>query len=177
MSVLLIGLDDDRGPVLIRRLLREGDIVGVVEEAPGAGDLWRAAGAHVATGSPRDSDLVERASQHARSVVILEGDRAPSHAVLDAVLEGARVAAPEPPRIIYVSWARTQEIDRKLEASAFDYVIIRSPKRGRWKKASAIAAPDLADAVNAADDLAGNPRLDIDLTTPEGWDALGLEPR
>lgn len=178
VSVLLIGLDEDRGPALIRRLRDEGDVVGVIEESLPAGDVWRAAGAHVAMGSPRDADLVERASQHARSVVVLEEGSEPSQAILDAVLEAGRVTAPEPPRIIYVSISRRQEVDEKLEASAFDYVILRSPRRGRLKrKAFAVVPGDLAEAVNAADDLPGNPRLDVDLTTPEGWSALGLDPR
>lgn len=176
MSVLLLGLDEVRGPALIRRLIDEGDVVGVVEEDRERGEKWRQQGAHVASGSSSDPDLIERAAQHARSIILFAQDAVAETSVA-AVLEAGRLA-PETPRII-VFGVPSDPVLEMLRDSAFDYVVLRTGRGGRrlLRKQPLVAPDDLADAVNAADDLGGNPRLDVDLTDPAGWSALGLAPR
>jgi hypothetical protein len=56
----------------------------------------------------------------------------------------------------------------RIGASAARFVPFVGRKRAR--------VPALAQAIDAADDLAGNPRLDLDLTTIEGWAVLGVDP-
>lgn len=175
MSVLLLGLDEQRGPAFIRRLLDEGDVVGVVEEDPARAAQWKRAGAHVASGSPADADLIERAAQHARSIVVSLSERGASEAVVAAVLEAGRLA-PEAPRII-VAGSPSSEIEEMLRGSAFDYVILRLPARRVLRRVPVLPPEDLAEAINAADDLAGSPRLDLDLTSEPGWERLGLAAR
>ena len=177
MNILLLGLDEVIGPLVVRRLVSEGDVVGVVEQDPLAADRWRAEGAHVAAGSPADADLVERAAQHARSIALWTQGVDGSRAVLDAVLEAGRFAR-ETPRVILVG-APSQGVAEMLTESAFDYVVLRTgaSRRRLLRRLSAVAPGDVAEAVSAADDLAGSPRLDVDLTVGEGWERLGLAPR
>lgn len=176
MSVLLVGLDEERGPAVVAKLLAEDDIVGVIEEQAGRGDKWRDLGAHVAIGSPDDADLIERAAQHARSIVVFEHDTERARQILAAVLEGARLVPGEAARIIYVADAPPREIVDALRGSAFDYVLLRLGRRGRLVRRRPTLEPeDLAEAINAADDLAGDPRLDVDPAHPDGRRALGLE--
>ncbi|MDQ4142273.1 MAG: NAD-binding protein [Actinomycetota bacterium] len=178
MSLLLIGLDEERGPAVVGRLLQEGDIVGVIEEHHERAPIWRELGAHVALGSPSDPDLVERAAQHARSIVIFASDPTNAPVVLDGVLEGARLTPGEAARVIYLSDDDDPAARATLDASAFDYVMLRVGRRGRFvRRGSVVTVEDLAEAVSAADDLAGEPRLSIDLTSDEGWRALHLDPR
>lgn len=176
MSVLLLGLDDDLGPPLIRRLLAEDDIVGVVEEEPARAKQWKDLGAHVAPGSPRDADLVERAARHARSIVIVEALPGAAGGVVEAVLEAGRLVA-EPPRIIFAG-PPDDTREEQLERSAFDYVVLRiqGAHRRLRRRPKRPPAEAVAEAVNAADDLAGNPRVIADLLEPGGWTALGLPP-
>ena len=177
MSVLLIGLDEDSGPALIRRLLDEGDIVGVVEEDRSRAELWRKGGAHVATGSSSDPDLIERAAQHARSIVVFVHEPTVAETRVAAVLEAGRLA-PETPRIIVVGTPPDQ-VAEMLRGSAFDYVVLQMGRGRRrfLRKGPRVAAEDLAAAVSAADDLAGTPRLDVDLTSAAAWTELGLPAR
>ena len=175
MSVVLIGADEVWGPAIVERLRDEDDIVGVIEEEPGRRDLWRDLGAHVALGSGTDPDLVERAVQHARSIVVFERPAGRGE-LLDGVFQGARLAPGETARILYVTSDEDAAVREALDASAFDYVVLRLPRRSRWRRAPVLTPADLADAVNAADDLAGNPRLDVDVSSAEGRQALGLDP-
>lgn len=177
MSVVLIGADEEWGPAVVERLLNEDDIVGVIEEELGRRDLWKGLGAHVALGSAADPDLVERAVQHARSIVVFEGDPQRSTEVLEAVFQGARLAPGETARILFVTSGPATTAGGALDASAFDYVVLRVPRKGLLRRSSSVAPADLAEAVSAADDMAGDPRLHVDLGSPEGWRALGLDPR
>jgi hypothetical protein len=58
-------------------------------------------------------------------------------------------------------------------------VLIGGTRRGALRKpAWAVGTEDLARAVDAADDLGGGPRLELDLSEPQAWVTLGLdEPR
>lgn len=159
MSVLLVGLDPALARALISRLLSQGDQVRAVV-APGE-DAAPYEGAHVAAGDPRDDDLVERAAQGARTIVL--GAAVPR----EAALAGAARAGVE--RAVLVG--RGEE---ELPA-AMSWVTLVTP-RSRLGRRRGPGAAALAEAVDAADDLAGDPRLVADLGTPEGWRALRLEP-
>lgn len=157
MSVLLAGLDPGVGAALTRRLLAQDDQVRVVL-GPGE-EATPYAGAHVAAGDTGDDDLVERAAQGARTIVLGEvGDRAPA-------LEGAARAGVE--RAVLMG-GRGEDVPGSM--SWVVLVVPRSLLRRR-----SLPPDALAEAIDAADDLAGEPRLVVDLGTDEGWAALRLE--
>lgn len=157
MSVLLAGLDAEVGRACTRRLLGEGDQVRVIL-APGE-DASPYAGAHVATGDPGDDDLVERAAQGAMTIVLGDGfDRT-------AALTGAARAGVE--RAVLVQ-GTGEAVPATMSWVAL--IVPRSLFRCRT-----IDPDALAEAIDAADDLAGEPRLVADLGTDEGWAALRLE--
>ncbi|MDQ3953665.1 MAG: SDR family oxidoreductase [Actinomycetota bacterium] len=160
MSVLLAGLDAADAAALVRRLLEQGDQVRAIV-APGA-DPAPYEGAHVAAGDPGDDDLVERAAQGARTIVL--GDF--GAAVRTAALEGAARAGVE--RAVLLGEAPDVPL-------GMSWVALVTP-RSRWRRRGP-GPEDLAEAIDAADDLAGEPRLVADLGTEEGWRALRLEPR
>jgi hypothetical protein len=168
MSVLVIGGRDATADAVVRRLVGEGDEVRVIEDDAGRGDELRALGAFVARGDAGDFDLVERAAQNVRTVVVLGAGWE-----LEPILRGARAAAVD--RIV---WCGTRgAVDPGvLEAGGFDYVLMHVPPPARWRRAPRIPEDALADAISAADDLAGNPRLVLDLASADAWSALGLAP-
>ena len=175
MSILLIGLEDELGPALLERLLEEGDVVGVIEEDAARAARWRELGAHVASGQPTDFDLVERAAQHARSIVVLDFRLANALEVIDAVLSGVRLVPGEAARIIVVASSSDPAVGEALTNSEFDFVILRSARGRSWiRSGSKIKSESIAEAVNAADDLAGSPHLDLDLSAPASWAMLGV---
>lgn len=172
MSVLLVEPDEEVGPVVVGLLVSEGDEVGVIEPRASLREGWKALGAHVAGGSADDSDLVERAAQHARSIVLFD---APEE-VVAATAEGARlVPGSETARIIYVS--RGGVVPEGLRNSGLEHVVLVARKRRRFlskRYDSEVSTEDVARAVSAADDLAGELRLVVDLAKPEGLARLGL---
>ena len=175
MSILLIGLEDELGPVLVQRLLREGDVIGVIEEDEDRAARWREVGAHVASGQSTDFDLIERAAQHARSIVVVDFRLSEPREVIEAVLMGAQLIPGERARIILVTTSREPTVGEGLTRSEFDFVILRTPRAGSpVRQRSKLKTESVADAVNAADDLAGSPRLDLDLRDPDSWVALDL---
>ena len=153
MSVLLAGLEPELVAAVTRRLAAEGDQVRVV--AP-AGETYP--GAHVATGEPGDDDLVERAAQGARTIVAGADGRA-------AALAGAARAG--------VDRAVLIDGDADEVPESMSWVLLVTKRRFR----RGVGTADVAEAVDAADDMAGEPRLVADLTTDEGWRALRLDPR
>ena len=164
MSVLIVGAEGEVGEAVIARLVEQGDEVRVIEPDERAGERWRALGAHVATGSPGDADLVERAAQNVRTLVALrELDYAP-------LVQGAVAAGVG--RFVVAA----EGSDRfGLEDVDVEFVILlvaQSPFRRR----PSLAPAALALAVDAADDLAGAPRIYVDLRVGEGWRRLGLDP-
>jgi hypothetical protein len=60
-----------------------------------------------------------------------------------------------------------------LEVSGLEYVVLDAGRRGFLPRKGP-DMPALAAAVSAADDLAGEPRMVVDLTTDEGWRTVGL---
>ena len=153
MSVLLAGLDPELVAAVTRRLAGEGDQVRVVARA---GETY--AGAHVATGEPGDDDLVERAAQGARTIVAGTEGRG-------AALAGAARAGVD--RAVLIG-GDADEVPESLS-----WILLVTKRRFR----RGVGMADVAEAIDAADDMAGEPRLVADLTTDEGWRALRLDPR
>lgn len=169
MSVVLVWPPPSLGRALVTTLLKEGDEVRVIVP-PTEGDDYRALGAYVATGDPFDPDLVERACQGARTIVFADTGGSFS-GTFEPALEGARRAGVG--RAIVSTARPNRRVSEVLANDPGDYVHLLSA-RGVFRKTSDEA---LAAAVNAADDLSGVPRTIVDLSTEEGWRALGLEPR
>lgn len=177
MSVLLLGLESKFGSTVIQKLLDEGDTVGVIEEDRARGEEWKKLGAHVALGSPADFDLIERAAQHARSIVIVESGLTEAGDVVDATLMGARLVPGERARVIFVAVAPGPEIGETLTGSEFDFVILKiGTGKSLIRRSRPMPPEQVAEAINAADDLAGSPRVEVDLGSKEGWSSLGLAP-
>jgi hypothetical protein len=165
--------DEVNGPAIVRLLVSEGDDVGVIVGAPGSKEKWRALGAYVAVGSSDDPDLIERAAQHARSIVLV--DALPE--IVEAAIEGARLAGEPHARIIYCSTGSPSGIRDVLQASGLEYVLLHLPvvRKGiRRRPTPQVEAEVVAEAVNAADDVAGEAYIEVDPATPEGRKALAL---
>jgi hypothetical protein len=160
VSVLLAGLDPALVVAVTRRLLAQGDQVRVVAQrgAPAY------EGAHVATGDAGDDDLVERAAQGSRTIVI----GAVPNEVRAAALAGADRARVERAVLLEGGGADVP--------ASMSWVVLVTSGRRLLVRRRAPAPAALAEAIDAADDLAGEPRLVVDLTTEEGWRALRLEP-
>jgi len=166
MSVVVVGASGELGAAVVNRLLEAGDDVGVVEPSPEQAEGWRRAGAYVARGSSSDADLIERASQSARTIVVVEADLE----VLSAAVEGARLAGVE--RIVATAARAAPEMMALLRSSGLDYVVLETGRR----LLGAATPADVGRAVDAADDLSGRPRLELALKTAEAWHELRLEP-
>ena len=167
MSVLLVAPPPERGTATLKKLVAQGDEVRVVVERDEA-DL-RSKGAHVAVGDPADDDLIERAGQHARTIVVFDADAT----LLSAALAGADRAGIE--RVIVVGDRLPSQMAEILSGTALSYVVLRTRRKMLPRRAPSEEA--VADAIDAADDLAGNVKLDLDLSRPGDWAALGLSPR
>jgi hypothetical protein len=176
VSILVVGSAPAPVRALLERLAAQGDDVRIVENEPDLEAAWRSLGVHVARGAP-DADLVERAAQNCRSVVLMD-DGTMEDPVLLEVLDGAASAGVE--RVIVCGVAANDGLLEALRARAIQYVVlIGGSRRGLLRKQGwAVGSEDLARAVDAADDLGGGPRLELDLSEPQAWVTLGLdEPR
>lgn len=172
MSILIVEPDDSLGPVLVTRLISEGDEVRVLIQDRAGTPRWQALGAFVAIGDALDADLVERACQNVRTLVVVFPGRKRSASLLHVLLAGAGAAGTG--RVVVCTADPPAEVVTVLEASELDYVILNAGRRGFLPK----RGPDmdtLAAAVSAADDLVNHPRMVVDLTRPEGWAALKME--
>jgi hypothetical protein len=161
VSVLLAGLGPELAAAVTRRLLGQGDQVRVIARPGQQGPP----GAHVATGDLSDEDLVERACQGVRTVVVGEAaaeDRA------SALAAAARAGVD---RAVFVGAAPDCDVP-----SGMTWVALVLPRARLLGRRKAPGADAVAEAVDAADDLAGEPRLVADLGTDEGWRALRLDP-
>jgi hypothetical protein len=175
VSVLVIEPTDEVGTALVTRLLDQDDEVRVVAADPHAAQRWQALGAHVARGDAHDPDLIERAAQNVRTIVVLEE---PSTEVVAAVTGGGQLASPQMRLVLWLREPRPSA-EEIVRGSGLDYVFLRgTPTAGRFvtagRKRAALQA--LVEAIDAADDLSGNPRLDLDLTSSAAWRNLGLDP-
>jgi hypothetical protein len=169
MSVLLIGLPDDVTACLIERLVGEDDEVRVL--AHDDAGAWRARGAHIARGPEWDADLIERAAQNVRTIVLGDVHREDPSTFLATVVEGARLAS-QTMRVVVVGNPRESALGA-LRASDLDYLVLTLPRAGVLRR-SGIDPARVAEAIDAADDLAGNPRLELDLGAARAWQALRL---
>ena len=75
------------------------------------------------------------------------------------------------PRIVFVGTGDAAA--DAVERGAASYVVIKVPRGGLLRRAR-LDVEVVAEAIDAADDLAGEPRLRIDLSTQEGRAALSL---
>jgi hypothetical protein len=173
VSILLVGLDEDLMPALIRRLTEQGDEVRALEYDDAASDRWRSLGAHVASGPQWDADLIERAAQNVRTIAVgARHDRDPAE-LMDALVEGGALASPGM-RLVVVGRLQPQAL-AALRGSTLEYVILEGvERRGLLGRRTRLSPEKLAEAVDAADDLAGKPRLELDLTDERAWAELKL---
>ena len=174
MSVLLIGLGETLTEAVATRLLEQGDEVRIVLPDVAERERWRASGLHVAVGDISDEDFAWRACMNVRTVVA--GDQPPVHRevreILGEVLKKAGVG-----RVVVVGAGEPDELVGALQADPeLEHVILRFRRKSLLGSRDAVSPEDLAVAVDAADDLAGTPRLDLDLTRTEAWAELRLEP-
>lgn len=172
MAVLLVGPPPGLGVALIERLLGQGDEVRVLERDAATVERWKAAGAHVATGTEWDADLIARAATDARTIVMF-AEGSGEEALLSEVLAGARLSAVE--RLVLVGPRLAPETLARVGSSGLDHVVLLTARRGVLPRRPP-GNERVAEAIDAADDMAGRPRLVLDLTREPGWRALRLDP-
>lgn len=170
MAVLLLRANGSIGEALAQRLVDEQDEVRVIERFEDGADAWKELGAHVAVGPDDDADFIERAGQGVRTIVILNDEAGPAVEVLAPAIAAVR-ALPDA-RVVVCGWEVAKEVAEPVAAADVDHVII---DLGRRKLLGKGLSPDfVAEAIDAADDLAGNPRAVVQLNDPEGRRFLGL---
>lgn len=167
MSILLIDPDPELGAAIAERLITEGDELRVLVPEPGD---WKRRGAFVAVGDPMDPDLVERACMNVRTLVFTFSSREVPVSLLATAIPAARRAGTD--RVILCAPRPEAPALRWLEESDGSYVTLATGRRGFLPKRT-VEPQRVAEAVSAADDLAGRPRLTVDLTSEEEWMKLG----
>jgi NADPH:quinone reductase-like Zn-dependent oxidoreductase len=175
MSVLLVGAAGATGDAVVSRLLDAGDEVRVVATPSEDVERWRSRGAHIALGHPDDDDLIERAAQNTRSIVVFFESAGAPQEMLKAAVMGATRAGVE--RLIVVCPALGTEVEDTFAQTSIDYIVLVTGSSGRRMISlrPSLAAENIALAVDAADDVAGHPRSVLDLRRPEAWRALKLD--
>lgn len=170
MAILVIAGGTDLDEHVVARLLMQGDEVRVLEPTSGRRDeMWRLRGAFLARGDADDPDLVERAAQNVRTIVILGEQVRPD--VVATVLEAGLNAGVD--RVVCCAPVLADEIRVAVRSGRLDYVLIDAGRSGLLRRKP--APPELvAEAIDAADDLAGKPRLEVDLTDDEQVKQLRL---
>ena len=166
MSILLIGSGGGLETAVSDRLIAQGDEVRAVATDPALENLAER-GVHIARGPDLDADLVERAAQNVRTIVLFDTDGE----VTEAVIEGARAARVE--RIVVCAHPIPDGTRDALRGSGLEYVVLQLARKGLFRK----GVPDekVAEAVDAADDMAGKLRLELDLNESDAWQTLKLE--
>lgn len=167
MSILLIGDPGSLGEVLVRRLISQGDEVRAIATEATAGEL-AGYGVHIARGPDLDADLVERAAQNVRTIIAFDT----ATEVIESVVEGGRAARVE--RIVLCASTVPEVVRSRLRDSDLDYVVLQAPRKGLFRKG--LNEATLAEAIDAADDMAGRLRLELDLNESAAWKLLNLEP-
>ncbi|MFN2488974.1 MAG: hypothetical protein ABR529_04420 [Actinomycetota bacterium] len=158
--------------VLIARLIDQSDEVRIVETERDAAARWRALGAHVAVGSPVDADLIERAAQYARTIVVIDDGVNALEATVSAAIEGGLLAS-SGVRLVVCAGTIAASIAATIERSGLSYVLLRTGA-GAARRRRRISRTAIAAAIDAADDLAGEPRLDLELDTAVAWSELDV---
>ncbi len=168
MSVLLIGLGRDLGLVVTKRLVAQGDEVRVLLDEPRLAADYKAAGAYTALGHADDDDLIERAAQDVRTIVL--GEQCSDEEVEAAVDAAARARVER----IVMCRRGIDAVPQQVASSGRDFVILTMPPRRGFRRKERLSDALVAEAIDAADDLAGNPRLVLDLANAGAWEALNL---
>ncbi len=153
--MLLVRPPEQIGSAVISLLSSQGDVVRVISADILSAARWKELGAYVARGSETDADLIERAAQDVRTIVVFEE----AQASIEAVLEGAELAGVE--RLVVCTSQPPEDLLVRVRASRMDYVVLKlgtQRRRGRSRRLRSTA-----EAIDAADDLGGHPRLEIDL--------------
>jgi hypothetical protein len=170
MSILLIRANGPIGETLARRLMAQGDEVRVIEPAEELVEAWRQLGVKVAPGRDDDTDLIERTAQNVRTAVVVDDEAGPAGEVIEHVLAG--IGAARVGRLILCARKPDEVLLNAVRSSGIDYVVLTIG--GRLLSRTRVPVEDVAEAIDAADDLAGSPRLELDLTKTESWPTLGL---
>jgi TrkA-N domain len=170
MSILLIRASGRIGQALARRLVAQGDEVRVIEPAEELVEAWQELGVKVAPGRDDDADLMERAAQNVRTAIVIEDDSGPAREVIEHVLTGLGAAGVG--RVIVCARKPDEGVLNAVRSSGLDYVALTMG--GGLLARRRVPIEDVAAAIDAADDLAGSPHLELDLTKAESWAALGL---
>jgi Trk K+ transport system NAD-binding subunit len=145
VSILLVEPARDIATSVVIKLLDQGEEVRIVAIAPEP--EWSDLGAHIARGDGTDADLLERAGQGARTVVLFD----PSGEQAAAAVEAATNARIE--RLVVCSKRMGEEVD-VVRTSGLSYVLLLTGRRAR---------NSAADAIDWADDVAGDVKLEVDL--------------
>ena len=174
MSILLIGLSEELTEELVKRLIHEGDEVRVLEDSNDNAESWRRLGAHIAHGPIWDADLIERAAQNVRTIVVGEHHTHDPVELMDEVVIGGGFASKDV-RVVLVGQDLGAPALRRLRESPLAYVALGgASKRSLLGRRRASAPAILAEAIDAADDLAGEPRMELDLRDEQAWAELKL---
>lgn len=182
MSILLIGAASSLGDTLVRRLLDEGDEVRALVTDESAGNRLGRLGAYIATGPELDADLVERAATNCRTIVVIEQPGLDTAEIVRTAIAGGRAAlgAPEEGiRLILCGAVPDKDAIAELRSSDLSYVVLRTGgKLGGFLPIAMerVTNDHVATAVDAADDIAGEIRLELDLTDAADWAKLKLAP-
>ena len=155
-------------PAVARRLLQQGDEVRVVVVDAAEKPAWVAMGTHVAIGDPTDDDLIERAGQSARTLVLFDA-HASDPATVTAATKAAAAADIE--RLILCAPDLSAEVLALVEGSQASYVALTYGRRLSFRGRAPVDVT--AEAVDAADDMSGHPRLSVDLRQSEALGLLG----
>lgn len=155
-------------PAVAKRLLAQGDEVRVVVNDPAERSSWVALGTHVAVGDSRDDDLIERAGQDARTLVLFDA-LANDPETVGAAVKGASAAGID--RLILCAPDVSQEVRGLIEGAQTGSVILVYGRRLSLRGRASVDV--VAEAVDAADDMPGRPRLLVDLRRPEALGLLG----
>lgn len=166
----MIDPEPELGGTILEHLLAEGDEVRVLVGRPSD---WKEQGAFVAIGDPMDPDLVERACTNVRTVVFASTTKSVPISMLASAVPAARRAGTD--RVVVCMPSGGSLAADWLDNSGAGYVVLITGKRGFLPKKTA-DANRVARAVSAADDLAGEPRLVVDLTDETEWSKLGGHP-
>lgn len=166
-----MGLEDPLAAAIARRLIAQSDEVRILLDSPHDREGWRQRGVYVAVGDAHDEDFVWRAAGGVRTVVAgagwVAGDPGP---VLVAGAKRAGVG-----RFIVLAAGAPPSLPEALSEEGTELVVLRLPKK-KFLGRTQISPEDIAEAVDAADDLAVAPNLDLDLAEPDAWSELRLSP-
>ena len=171
MSVLLVGVEDRFAAAIASRLIEQSDEVRIMLDSPVGRERWRERSVYVAVGDAEDEDFVWRATGGVRTVVA--GAERLSGTAGSVLAGGAKRAGVG--RFIVLAADSEPGLPHELIEEGADLIVLRLPKKKLLSKEK-LSPADVAEAVDAADDLAGSPRLDLDLSEPDAWRELRLSP-